>query len=178
MKKIIAIILVLIFTAGILISCADNSDSPISDNDGKSDADAADNQNSGETEDESEAKILPELPDTDFEGYTFTFLTSVYDSDDWRSPAPLEIVAEIETTDDPINDAVYRRNAKITEKYNFNIDMISDEDETGLLRRAIGAGDSIYDAVVMFNNNVPGIVTNGFLTNIAELPYVDLSKPW
>jgi len=182
MKKIIpviSLILILAMLAGILISCGENN---TENNDNANiDENAAGNQDGDDPdiseENASEPRIEADLPDEDFGGYTFTFLTSIYDSDDWISPTPLEIVAETEIGE-PINDAVYRRNMKIMDKYNFNIEMISDENETGLLRRAIGAGDSIYDAVVMFNNNVPGIVTNGFLTNVTDLPYVDLSKPW
>jgi ABC-type glycerol-3-phosphate transport system substrate-binding protein len=56
--------------------------------------------------------------------------------------------------------------------------MIPQDSELTAMRRAVGAGDSIYDAAVMFNNNVPGIVTADLLTNIENLPYIDLSKPW
>ena len=179
--KIISFFLVMTLILSVFVSCADDNkaDTPITiDNGGKSGADAADNQGEESASVTAEARIEPDLPDMDFEGCTFTFLTAIYDSDDWRSPAPLEIVAEIEDTDNPINDAVYKRNMAVTEKYNFNIKMISDENETPLLKKAVGAGDAIYDAAVMLNTNVPTVVTGGLLTNVADLPYIDLSKPW
>jgi len=56
--------------------------------------------------------------------------------------------------------------------------MTPDADERGALRRAVSAGDSTYDAVIMFNHHVPGIVTGDLLINTDDLPFLDLSKPW
>jgi hypothetical protein len=117
------------------------------------------------------------LPDSDFEGYEFTFLSHLYDGDDWVNPTPLELISE-EESGEPINDAVYRRNMTIKEKYNINLRIIAESNETSALRNAVSAGDSIYDAVLMFNHNIPGIITNDLLTNIEHLPYIDLDKPW
>jgi hypothetical protein len=181
MKKITAIMIALIMLAAILISCADDAaDSSINNNNNNDNNNipAADDQNGGDGENAAEARILPDLPSADFEGYMFTFLAREYESDDWVSPSPLELVAEEITGGDPINDAVFRRNTSVMERYNINIEMVAFPDEAAVLRRAVGAGDSVYDAVLMFNNHVSGIVTGGLLTNIDELPYIDLSKPW
>jgi len=125
----------------------------------------------------AEVKTEPDLPDENFDGYMFTFLAHRYNAEDWVSEDPLELVSE-EQTGEPVNDAVYKRNLRIKEKYNIEIEMIPSGDERSAIRKAIGAGDDIYDAVVMFNNNVPGIVTANYLTNVEDLPYIDLDKPW
>jgi len=182
MKKfIISFIFILILTL-ILISCGENNDN--NDNSGENggnaniNADAADDKEGEAGEEAGEPRIEPELPDEDFGGYIFTFLTHLYEGDDWINPTPLEIVAEEITGGDPINDAVYRRNMKITEKFNFGIRILAESDEAGAMRKAVGAGDSIYDAAVMFNHNIPSIVTNALLVNVGDLKYIDLSKPW
>ena len=183
-KKLISLMLIALIIAGILISCGEKS-SGNTDGDNNKVTDAADNQSgekSGDGDDDNadnkaEERIEPNLPDSDFGGYKFTFLTHEYEGADWSGPLPLEIIAE-ESSDEPILDAVYKRNLKIKEKYNIDIDMLANTNEQSALKKAVGAGDSLYDVVIMFNNNVPPIVTGDYLTNVANLPYVDLDKPW
>ena len=178
MKKFIALILVLAMIAGMLISCGSNTPKE-ADKNNDVNANAQENQDGAQAAEEitTEKRIEPELPDEKFGGYTFTFLTHLYEGDDWLSSQPLELVSEAETGE-PVNDTVFRRNMKLMEKYDFNLKMISFSDERSAMNKAVKAGESLYDAAIMFNNNVPGIVTAGLLTNIANLPYVDLSKPW
>lgn len=130
-----------------------------------------------DTEIAGETVLYPNLPDVSYDGYTFTFLAHLYDGDDWVGTEARELVAE-EETGEPINDAVYIRNSVIKEKYNIDIKMISLADEKAALKKNITSGDDLYDAVLMFNNNVPGIVTGDLLMDVSELPYLDLSKPW
>ena len=185
-KKIISLMLIAAMLAGILISCGNTQKSPEGATDGNDNAAAADNTDTGTAGDEGkidENRINPELPDTDFGGYTFTFLAHLYEGDDWVGTEPFELVAERQDgkevqNGEPINDAVYKRNLKIKEKYNINIKMIAESDEKGAVDKAVKAGDSLYDAVLMFNNNIPGIVTGDLLTNVKNLPYINLDKPW
>jgi len=178
MKKIIFIISVIFVAAllsGILLSCGDSK--PNENNDGNNNAVEPDNQ--GDGEDTAQARIEPDLPDKDFEGYTFTFFAhQINYAGDWVGDGdPRELVSE-EEDGEPINDAVYKRNRTIEAKYNIDIKMITNSDDVGTLRKAVNSGDDIYDAAVMFNNLVPGVVTANLLVNIEDLPYVDLSKPW
>ncbi|MCL1859261.1 MAG: extracellular solute-binding protein [Oscillospiraceae bacterium] len=186
MKKIILLMLIAAIIAGILISCGGNAqNSPDNNNDNKNgnenNENAENNQESDQPGDDNtpaDARIEPDLPsDADFGGYTFTFLTHLYEGADWVGPLPIEIISEEENSE-PINDAVFKRNLKIMEKYNINIDMIGIADERNAMNKAVKSGDDVYDAAIMFNNNVPGIVTAELLTNIENLPYIDLDKPW
>jgi hypothetical protein len=56
--------------------------------------------------------------------------------------------------------------------------MIADGNEIGLLSKAVKNGERLYDAVLIYNNNVSQAITSGNLTNISNLPYIDLNKPW
>ncbi|MCL2159901.1 MAG: extracellular solute-binding protein, partial [Oscillospiraceae bacterium] len=129
--------------------------------------------------DAAQERLLPELPDMDYEGYDFTFFAHKIDyPGDWIGDGdPRELVAEEEISE-PINDAVYKRNRTIEDKYNINIKMITSPDDSGTLKKAVGAGDSLYDAAVIFNNLVPSVVTADLLVNINQLPYIDISRPW
>jgi len=177
MKKFTAILLAVILCAGVLLAC--NTESP---QDGNQNITAAPNDGGGAAEGSQEqaeeVKIEPDLPEnTDFGGYTFTVLSHREESDDWYQPDPREIISESEIGE-PINDAVFRRNLVLSDKYGFELDLVTNTDEVALLRRAVNAGDDLYDAVIIFNNNVPGAVQNDLLTDISMLPYIDMDKPW
>jgi hypothetical protein len=171
MKKIFLLILIIF----LLTSCGSAEET------GKTPENAADTEegfSSGESFTQAkEEKIPPELPEKDFEGHTFIFLTHRHEHVDWVTPDPREIAAEAETGE-PINDAVYRRNVVIEGQYNIKIGMFPAADEPSALNKAVKAGEDAYDAVIMFNNNVPNIVPKGNLLETKNLPYIDFSKPW
>jgi len=176
--KTVSLILIIAMAAGIFAACGNEA---TTNTDG---AENANNPGNIDTEQDSaeeaaEVKILPELPEVRYDGYTFTFLSHREGTAgwDWVTEDPRELVAE-EETGEPINDAVYRRNSVIQEKYGIEIDMITDSSEVTLLKRAVNAGDDIYDAAIIYNNNVPGAVTANMLTETSDLPYLDLDKPW
>ncbi|MCL2772988.1 MAG: extracellular solute-binding protein [Oscillospiraceae bacterium] len=182
MKKFMSFILISILLLGILTSCGNNSSAP--DNTDKNNtaaSTAADNAGDAQSAGDSatETRVNANLPEKDFGGYTFTFLAHHMEyAGDWTGDAaPLELVAE-EENGDPINDAVYRRNMTIKDKYNIDIKMIDNTSENSLMKKAVNAGDDIYDAAVIFNNNVPTAVTSNLLVNVNKLTYIDSSKPW
>ena len=66
-----------------------------------------------------EPEIREDLPDEDYGGYDFTVL--VFDNQIWSWS---EIIAE-EETGDAINDAFYRRNRLIEDRFNINIKQVT-----------------------------------------------------
>jgi len=182
MKKIISVLLVLAMLAGMLISCGDKNAAKDGGDNSTTNAPAGEQTPAVEQTTAAE-RILPDLPDETFNGYVFTFLTHSDGGDDWPALNPLEIVAEMQDgkevqNSEPVNDAVYQRNLTIKEKYKIDIKMINMTDEKSAMNKAVKSGESIYDAVVIFNNNVQGVVTAGLLMNVSNLRHIDLSKPW
>ena len=176
MKKFTAIMLFAALLAGVWVSCGE----PAGEESARPDTTVAPGEEDGEAAPAEVVKIEPDLPaDLDFNGYTFTFLAHQEGTAgwDWVTNDPREITAE-EETGEPINDAVFRRNAILQAKYNFELDMVANTDEVSLLRRTVNAGDDIYDAAIIYNNNVPGAVQNDLLTEIGKLAYIDQDKPW
>ena len=177
--KILSLLLVVAMISGILLACGSenqSNDVNVADKDDSA-ADTADDQ--AVVEDEQEVKILPDLPDVNYEGYTFTFLSHREDNAgwDWLESDPRELVAAVETGE-PINDAVYKRNSLIQEQYGVEFEMVTNTDEKSVLNKTVKAGDDVYDAVIIYNNNVPGTVTADLLTETSKLTYIDRSKPW
>ena len=186
MKRFIAFILVLALISSVFISCGGKDTPANTDKTPENDIqNAENNQSGGEDSAQAQKRIEPDLPEKDFDGYTFTFFAHRIDyAGDWVGDGdPRELVAEMidgkeVETGEPINDAVYKRNLAIKEKYNINIRMLTSPDDVGYLKKAVKAADKTYDAAVIFNNLVPSVVTNDLLVNIKELPYIDISKPW
>ncbi|MBQ3177176.1 MAG: hypothetical protein IJB52_05110, partial [Clostridia bacterium] len=121
-------------------------------------------------------KLLPDLPDADYEGYTFTILTRGQFNSHWCSK---DAYAE-ELSGEPINDAVYNRNLNVGEKYNFTIaEAIGDsEDPSSFVTKAVQAGDDIYDMLMIGGSASGNLATQKMLLPLDEMPHMDLEKPW
>lgn len=136
---------------------------------------------SGET---TEAEVTTEsptahIPDNDFEGYEFRML-------DIKAPAGWTTISYgddlwVESENGEIfNDAVWKRNQAVTEKYNFTISLELDEIANVVPRvnRLVAAGDHEYDLVFARLYEAPQLVYNRSLLDLNELPVIDFSKPW
>ncbi len=125
---------------------------------------------------ESAAKL--ELEPRDFEGRTFTFLTT-----HWGSYSPLDFVdiKVDESNGEVLNDAAYDRNIAMTDKYSCEVDTVVAADAAEsltLVAQAVLAGDATYDAVIMRGTNIATAMTEGYLTDLGKVEHLDFSKPW
>ncbi len=124
-------------------------------------------------EETTTARITPDLPDADFDGYTFKVLTRGTISSHWSSK---DISAE-EQNGEPINDAVYQRNSTVGEKYNFTVfddDQYASDTWTGV-NKIVLSGDNEVD---MFAVNVAYFIKKGYLYNLYDVPNMDLDQPY
>ncbi|MBQ3590586.1 MAG: hypothetical protein II979_01480 [Clostridia bacterium] len=123
-----------------------------------------------------ETRLKPDLPEKDFGGHGFTMLTKGPHDGHWFSQ---DAYAE-ELTGEPINDAVYNRNAAVGERYNFTVvEMFGDtNDPSALAKQAIQAGDDLYDLLLIGGVATGGLATAGLLMDLTQIPHMDLSKPW
>ena len=180
MKKQLRIIAVTLLAAIIitsLVSCQSNSKNNNSENADNLNQDGIQNQDIQNQENEEEVRIYPDLEPKDFGGYEFGFLTRTIQDIDWAEWNHRDIYAE-EETGDIINDAVYRRNAKIENKYNVKIAETVVTDFQGIVRRMIRAGDDLYDVVVPHLTEIGGLSQEGNFFDVFNIPHIDLEKPW
>lgn len=121
--------------------------------------------------------LMPELPETDYEGFEFCILH--WWADGWESRLDKDLYAETETGD-VLKDAVYRRNLTVCERFNIKISLEHQNYDTVpvTVKKTVAAADDAYDLVYMRTYEAPPVVTGGYLTDFNSLPYVDLSKPW
>ena len=180
MKKILFLILAAFVAATALFACASNSgDAKTTDEAGKNDSDG---QNTDGENEPDQPKFSLGLPEgLNYGGYEFKVLTR----GDEMHQYPLhsrDIIAE-EETGEPINDAVYKRNIIVEDLLNVKITMIAlDEgDETRpnqAVKKAVAAGDDIYDILMTHEIYSAPTAQSGYLMNMANIPFLDFSKPW
>jgi len=171
-----ALFLPLITLITLLISCQTNNGNGDNKNTDNIDNSAqSDGQNGVEQPTE---KIIPDLPDVNYDGYQFSFLSMTGEEDYERD----DFFAE-EENGDVINDAKYARNTHVEEKYGVKINTVNLGNYTmgsgfGNMKKAISAGDYSYDAAVFSAYDITSCVTGGFLLDLNSIPPLDLSKPW
>lgn len=127
----------------------------------------------GESETETEADPLAHLDKVDMNGYVFRQLirnNDIYVAD---------MVAE-EQTGELVNDAVFRRNMEVEERYNcgFTHTRSSNDNLEMDAKPGILAGDDAYDWVVAHGRAAASYANEGLTMDFASLKNLDLTKPW
>ena len=170
MKKTICFLLLCAMLCA-AAGCASDSGSDTSETTGNADTTAVD---TAPVETETE-KILPDLPERDFEGYTFRGMTKGTASSRWSS----RDFYAAELTGEAINDAVYNRNAVVCDRYNFKIEEMGAEsgDPVSDARKAVQAGENAFD-VILAGNSINPMITDGMLLDLNAMPYMDMTRPW
>lgn len=173
-KRLLAILMAVIMCSGALASCSQQGSDESSSDTTAASSDTAESV----SDDTSTGRIEPDLPERDFEGYEFKIVSKGKTMPHWQSK---DLTAE-ELTGEPINDAVYERNSKICEKYNFKIVEIPVADYYGTapeVSKSINAGTDDYDMLCLRSQDViSSFITNGYLLDLRTIPYMDLTKPW
>ena len=176
-KKILTILLISLITAATFAACNDDEDDNITTTTTDSDGETAP---VNEVEVDGIVRLLPNLSDYDWGGYTFRVLAVPPVTDNWGTR---DIAAE-EQTGEPINDAVYKRNSILEEKYNFTIEQLFTDNVSfgtgpqALIRRAVAAGDNYFDAVSIIPNISASLAQEGLFVNLFGVPHLDFEKPW
>ncbi|MBQ3866523.1 MAG: hypothetical protein II776_06445, partial [Clostridia bacterium] len=90
---------------------------------------------------------------------------------------PNEIYAE-ELTGDKVNDAVFKRNAMIEEKYNCKIQEERNTNPVNAVREQLIAGEYQYDFIYDSVTRQRSLSASNLLVDFNSLENVDLSKAW
>ena len=173
MKKLLSLLLL----ASLLLPCvscgASTPDAP---------ADTAGTEAApiSETTETTTAGPVEVLPDADYGGYVIRmFMRCVDVNYDWIA----DMYAE-ELNGDVLNDAVYKRNLKVSEKLGVDFKVFPSEaaDSNGGTgaTKPILAGEDAYDLVICHaRNSIDSYGFKGLAYNwLTDLPWVDLSQPW
>lgn len=131
-------------------------------------------QSTTEEETTAEVEQQPDVPDVNMDGKEFVFIVRGPAYNEWQSQ---DIYVE-EQTGEPIDDAVYIRNAYLEDKYNMKIREYGASDVGNEARRSIVAGSADYDVVMANTSESATLASQRLLYNLHEMPYLDLSRDW
>jgi len=169
--KVLSFYIVLILALCVIISCAGDDGSAVSDNTVADDTVLDSDESSAE-----ETVKAPDIEAVDGGGKDFVILnrkvTEAYNGHPYA-----EFFAESQTGD-VLNDSVYLRNLAIEEKYNINISSVEDDDVKAIASKAILAGDDLYDIASLGLRYAFTLAVSDYLFDINEIPYLDFSQPW
>lgn len=165
MKRLISLLLVLLLviaSATVLFSCKDDT---------KPD----DEKKPGDEDNQVAEGDHPKLKAQTFDGATVTIMARGADFTHWRA---VDIYAE-EENGDRINDAVYKRNRAVENKYDVNIAMIAAgstmKDDA---YKEIVAGTASFDIIVSNGTILSYLAQNDCLTDLYEVDNLYLDQPW
>ncbi|MCL2159827.1 MAG: extracellular solute-binding protein, partial [Oscillospiraceae bacterium] len=97
---------------------------------------------------------------------------------DWLDWIPRDVVYSEEESGDTINDAVFKRNTYLEDKYNFKIEQAFTENFGGDIKKAIQGGDELYDMIESPMRDAPAFAQNGYFLSLYDVPNLDLDQPW
>ena len=154
-----------------------SSCSPDPANDRSNGQNAAGDQTRQASENDAAAEIFyPNLPERDFGGTEMTFLVRGGDAYEWDA---IDIYAESETGE-PVNDAIYKRNRLVEEKYNAIINEIPVPVGTmhDKISKIVKSGDSSCSAVIANAIESFSMATSELSVDLREISHIGLDKPW
>lgn len=167
----LAALLLVLCTLMTAVSCADNHV-------------ASDETTAAITETDSlpteteEERLYPDLPDDiTFDGEDFKFLH--WEVLIWDSNNSKDLYAESENGDN-IQDAVFRRNSAVEEKYGvtFSVEYKGHDVIISDYTKIIRSNESPYDVIFPRLTDSTSLVAQGYYYNLKELPYINFENPW
>ena len=155
----------LILLAAMLVSCGS----------GTGTSDTTEGVTGGET---SAAEVTTEendgLPDKQLDGFELRFYNF---NKEWFVWAENQLDSEAETGE-VLNDAIYRRNRKIEERFDAKIVETTVRDTRAEIGNIVMSGDDLYDVVMLYDMNVASIFSNDIIIPWNGTPYINFGKPW
>ena len=145
-----------------------------------SDAPTSDGTEVSETDNRDIA--VADIPsDADFTGHTFTFLITGNTENNWQKNdfhAPEEV-------GDVLNDARFRRNLAVEERFGIKIETEEQYGQTKgsgsgfqTIEKCVMSGDTAYDAGMIAGYDCATLAYSGLLYDLCDMPYIDLTQRW
>lgn len=168
MKKMISGFLAFLLILTVLYGCSDKA----------APADTADTDGTTTPTESAEttepAPPRPDVPESDFQGYGFRFLVR---SEEHMIFVAKDIYAEGENGD-IINDAVFKRNMAVEERYNIKISQNAVLNPGTFIQKIIKAGEDAYDVCVEATVLSVTLAKQEMVYDLYEIPYLDFTQPW
>ncbi|MDD4772779.1 MAG: extracellular solute-binding protein [Eubacteriales bacterium] len=172
MHNIKLISLALLFA--LLLPCAACADGAV---DSTESAALTEAQTTGEPTDEDLLQqFMASQPEADYEGYAFKIVDR-NEADHANLWWTRDVWSET-VNGEPINDAVYKRNLMLSERYNIEIEEVDVAGPRNTVTTAVLAGEDAYDAVTDGLSELAGMGASGYLIDLHELSGLNLENSW
>lgn len=124
-----------------------------------------------QTDSETDNMVTDDLPQVDYEGYSFRILGAEND-------IPMLLVEE--TNGSPVNDAVFQANAAVEDRLNIVLTEVklSSWNDAPAIRKSIDARTDDLDLGVCHDITAGNLSLDGLFCNLREIPHLDFTKPW
>ena len=187
LKGFAVLLCIVLMTSAILYSCAPAEKSNVNANNGENaeNIDGGLEPDAGENQDRQD--LSDDLAPADFNGANFRILyRNGCSRGNWAAydVHKIEIAAE-EENGDVINDALYRRNKTVEDRFNMNIIGIpypsatSNEAEVAnYTKKSVLSGADEFDLVVSWSTQIANIAAEGIFIDWNTIPDINTSKPW
>lgn len=122
---------------------------------------------------EETEEVFPHEP-MDFDGHLFYVIV---DQENINT-LDIEDFDITEENGEVLNDAVFRRNLEVSERFNVKFGSYHSTNITADVDKVVKAGTNDYDAFMPRLMNAATIATNGYAHELTGLKYLSLDKPW
>ncbi|MCL2772071.1 MAG: hypothetical protein FWD71_01870 [Oscillospiraceae bacterium] len=168
----IVLLSAIILTAAFFSACKsinnENSDNSVSE------PASSQSGQTGDTTEPATQDYLDTLPADDYGGYTFKIIAQHYDA---RPNFPAET-----ETGEPMNDALYKRNRQLEQRFNITIQDIAFEDRGKVrdnVNKSVKAQDHAYDMIITsMADGINSLSPSGMLADLNSLNYIQLDQTW
>ena len=179
MLSALCLILALLCCLPLIASCGDKADGPKA---GETTAAAGEKDPADTEAAETEPLLHYQTLEKDFGGQNCRIM--VNHNANYDQFTNFEVVSEGENGE-IVNDAVYRRNSLIFEKFNVGIETITIEDTNAqstemytALTKNIMSGEDAAEIFFIAQRDAGKIIMNGYSYDMNDLPYVDYTQPY
>ena len=179
LKKILALLLVILMIAPAIVACGNETEEP------GGDINYDETEGSVDDSDDEDDPLIGEINDHvseivtqfNFKGKTFTWIGP----DGWESPTEDEEMGDAES------DAMYFRQREIEDKFGLswvnNRAPTSGEGDTSsptvdMIKQDVMAGTGAYDAAYGGNLHTQQLLVNNSLMNLTDFTTIDLDREW
>lgn len=170
-KKLLSFILAVLLVMPAVVSCSDNKDETANTSSAEN---TQPNQTEvTETEEETKAEILDDLPEVTYDGYEYMIYNGNELTNDWFIT---NYVNFTEDSADVLESAVYRRNRLVEER--FDIAIQETILPTTTIRTSCMAADGSFDLCLITGTNSISLAQDGYLYDQMQLEHIDLEKPY
>ena len=172
-----SILVWLLLAAMMLPSCSEQTADPESESEVETVAPAAVSEET-EIAEETEREYLDDLPETyDMNGREFHFYLADVDH---ITLGNRSIVVAEDTTGDLVNDAVFRRNERLNQRFNATITLMQEAQDklVTTIRSIVSSGSADYDVSVGYQAYAIAASAEGLLFDLADSEYLNFDADY